>query len=179
MEELLRHISIRSGITIRGIQPVHGGDINKAYCLDANNGKQYFLKVNSAGQFPEMFELEREGLKELRQKGRLSIPEVLGSGTLAGQQWLLLIWLQKTTAKEGSFRLFGQQLADLHRHQQPYFGWHADNYIGSLKQVNTRADSWSVFFTEYRLNPLIRQLVDNGSFSKPEMAFAASFAQKL
>ena len=44
--------------------PVLGGDINRAYLLTHNKTK-YFLKINDAIRFPNMFTAESEGLKAL------------------------------------------------------------------------------------------------------------------
>ncbi len=45
---------------------VSGGDINKTYTVDTNRGL-FFMKLNSASDFPLMFQKEAEGLKALQQ----------------------------------------------------------------------------------------------------------------
>jgi protein-ribulosamine 3-kinase len=161
------------GIKITSHRPVHGGDINQAYCLEGDN--KYFLKLNDAGKFPNMFQKEAEGLNALGVAAGLKIPKVIKVGEVEDQQYLLLEWIENESATNSHWINFGQGLAKMHLQRQEYFGWVNDNYIGSLVQVNERCDTWSEFFTQYRILPLVKQLHDRGSFSKTDVAIAERF----
>jgi len=39
----------------------------------------------------------------------------------------------------------------MHQQQQPYFGWHRDNTIGSTLQLNSQSNDWLTFWREQRL----------------------------
>lgn len=45
-----------SGLKIKSISMVSGGDINDAFKLETEDGQYYFLKVNDCNRYPEMFE---------------------------------------------------------------------------------------------------------------------------
>ena len=64
------------GLTGASVKRVHGGDINQAYCVCANDAK-YFLKVNDARLYPGMFEKEASGLAALHEKTGLVVPGVI------------------------------------------------------------------------------------------------------
>ncbi len=167
-----------TGLTITGYEQVHGGDINKAYCLQAD-GSRYFLKVNDATLYPNMFEQEAAGLDELRKQGELLVPEVVQVGEAGGLQYLLLEWIEKGTAKEGFWEEFGRGLAMIHKKQQPFFGWKTDNYIGRLPQCNKKHNTWDEFYTECRIMPMVEILLNKGDFNKEDIAAAGSFCNQL
>lgn len=156
------------GINIYRLTPVAGGDINTAFRADVGN-TFLFLKLNDAVRFPGMFAREREGLEALFANGSCKIPAVVSCGSDDVHQWLLLDWLEQAPAHAGSMYAFGQELAHMHQREQPWFGWHNDNYIGSLVQVNTKSTSWPVFFVECRIRPMLEKLHGAGRISSNEM----------
>ncbi len=68
--------------------PVGGGDINEAYHLVLQDGRDLFLKVH-ANVAADFFTAEASGLAALRQAG-LPVPEVLG----CGRNYLLLSYVK-------------------------------------------------------------------------------------
>ena len=93
MQKLIQDIVAGCGITVKSFEVVHGGDINKCYCLHGPAVK-YFLKLNDAARFPGMFEMEADGLDALRNNGSLIIPPVIKYGIAEAHQWLLLQWIE-------------------------------------------------------------------------------------
>ena len=152
------------GLHVVRFERVHGGDINDAYCLITSSEK-YFLKVNSENKYPLMFEKEANGLALLHHNSTFIIPQVIKTGSCHDQQYLLLAWLEKGPPKKDMWSRFGEALAGMHKQSQPYFGGGEDNYIGSLKQVNTPYNDWHSFYAECRIMPLIKTLFDAGSYS--------------
>lgn len=167
-----------AGLTVTRYEQVHGGDINKAYCLHTTAG-QYFLKVNDAALYPKMSEQEATGLDELRKQGELLVPEVVQVGEAGSLQYLLLEWIEKGTAKPGFWEEFGRGLAMIHKQEQPFFGWKTDNYIGRLPQCNTKHTTWDEFYTECRIMPMVEILFNKGDFKKEDTAAAGSFCNQL
>jgi len=156
------------GLTITRYEPLHGGDINRAYCLYGNKDK-YFLKVIEEGRYPTMFEKEATGLQSLQVNSILKIPSVIKHGIVNNQQYLLLEWIGSGSIKPGFWEGFGAGLAQLHLKKQKFFGWDTNNYIGSLAQNNSIFPSWHLFYSECRILPLVKQLFDQGIFLKQDV----------
>jgi len=123
------------GLINSRFEAVHGGDINECWRIESK-GAIYFLKINEAKLYPDMFKKEAKGLDALKENSSLNIPSIIKNGSLDNKQFLLLEWLQNN-GKSTNWKTFGVQLALLHRKKQNYFGWEEDNYIGTLIQKNT------------------------------------------
>jgi protein-ribulosamine 3-kinase len=143
---------------------VGGGSINSTWQIDTNNGK-FFCKLNSASSYPQMFEKEARGLNTLRETGTVATPQVVAEGTCDGQQVLVLEWVEPGARTTSFWTNFGEQLASLHRQENADtdkpFGFHEDNYMGALEQLNTPMDNWCDFFLENRLQPQVRLALQN------------------
>ncbi|MSS75741.1 MAG: fructosamine kinase family protein [Methyloglobulus sp.] len=126
-----------------------GGDINSAYCLQGVE-KSYFVKLNRADTI-DMFAAEAAGLTELAATHTVRTPLPVVHGVSAANAFLVLEYIEFGVSNKTSDRLFGQQLALLHQQQQPYFGWHRNNTIGSTPQPNNRNEDWIEFWRTQRL----------------------------
>ncbi|WP_443868648.1 fructosamine kinase family protein [Mitsuokella multacida] len=136
--------------------PVGGGDINEAYHLVLQDGRDLFLKVH-ANVAADFFTAEASGLAALRQAG-LPVPEVLG----CGRNYLLLSYVKSARKSRDYWQQLGYELAKLH-HSDPTaftcghrFGFTQDNYAGSTRQHNRPSDSWIDFFRTQRLQPFLK-----------------------
>jgi len=176
MQTILQAIANNCGLHFTRYQEVHGGDINKTYCLYTTQEK-YFLKLNSNHSFPAMFQQEADGLEALRNNCSLVVPEVIKYGVVHDRQWLLLQWIEKGTVNKNTMHQFGTALANMHQTPQPGFGWHSDNYIGSLQQVNKQYNNWFECYTHNRIIPLVKTLFDKQIFSKQDADHAAAFCK--
>ena len=163
----LQPIFDRCGLSVDHYHPVSGGDINEAFCLYTCQGK-FFLKINSAALYPRMFESEAAGLQTLRKTAAVKVPAVLTFGEVGQHQYLLMEWLEKGAMSQGFWKSFGRGLAELHTETTSHFGWNEDNFIGSLRQTNTRCNTWSEFYGEYRLRSLAKCLYNTGAFSSAD-----------
>lgn len=137
-----------------------GGDINSAYQLQMAD-RSWFIKVNRPDLAP-MFEAEAAGLKELAGLNAVRVPQVIAHGQSERYSFLVLEHIDLGRLDSQSARLFGEQLATLHRHRQPFFGWHIDNTIGSTRQYNDRHDDWVEFWRDQRLLQQLRFAAENG-----------------
>jgi len=137
-----------------------GGDINSAFRLQAGD-KSYFVKLNRA-DLVTMFDAEFAGLQELARTQAIRVPAPVVCGQTAGHSFLVLEYVEFGCSNKASERLLGQQLAQLHQRQQPYFGWHRDNTIGSTLQLNSKSEDWLTFWREQRLELQLQLAAKNG-----------------
>jgi len=137
-----------------GTRIVSGGSINDSFQVETTNGK-FFLKLNSATRFPNMFEAEKRGL-ELLGHSSFVVPKPLKVGTHGDNQFILMEWIDKGAPAQGFWDEFGRSLAELHVLSSKRFGLDHDNYIGSLPQRNSEHANWADFYREERLIPQIK-----------------------
>jgi fructosamine-3-kinase len=151
------------GLAGATVHPVSGGDINEAYQVRYHQ-TWFFLKINNARRYPQMFQKEANGLQALRKAGSMRVPQVIQTGDCDNDQYLLLEWLEQGKPSGNFWENFGASLATLHRQTQPDFGWNEDNYIGSLLQKNTSDNNWPSFYARCRIQPLTTILAERKDF---------------
>ena len=154
---------IGNKVNIEGYSSVGGGSINQSYRLRTNEN-DYFLKLNVADRFPNMFETEKKGLQLLSENTSLQIPKVILNGDYEKTSYILMDYLAKGVPSNDFWKDFAYGLAEIHRCSAERFGLDYDNYIGSLPQSNRQLDSWSEFFQNERLLPLIKMAKDSGKW---------------
>lgn len=164
--------------SVANVSKISGGDINAAYRFTAGN-QDYFIKVNDAEKFPDLFRNEANGLNEIREKSAFKIPKIITFGERDAFQYLILELLTEGKASEQSWSAFAQNLAQMHKVTQENFGFYEDNYFGSQPQVNTEKINWPQFYAENRILPSIRQMVDKGVGSSKDAANAEKLCYKL
>jgi fructosamine-3-kinase len=125
-----------------------------------------------------MFEAEADGLVELREAAEVRVPEVVDCGILNGQAYIDLERLELEPATNATEKLFGEQLARLHRHTQQQFGWFRDNTIGLTPQHNDLCDDWVEFFRVYRLGFQVDLAITNG-YGKEITELAGTLACRM
>ena len=148
-------------------KPLAGGDINAAYRLLAEN-RSFFVKLNAPEQLT-MFEAEAAGLQALAQTRAIRIPEFIVCGKTADHAFLVLEYIALNNLNPCSEQLLGQQLAQLHRQKQAYFGWDRDNTIGSTRQINGQYHDWIEFWQEQRLGRQLTLAADHGYGGRLQM----------
>ncbi|MDD1626394.1 MAG: fructosamine kinase family protein [Methylococcaceae bacterium] len=137
-----------------------GGDINSAFRLQGED-RLYFIKLNRA-DLVAMFEAEFAGLQELEKTQSVRVPGPVVCGKTGEHSFLVLENIELGCSNKVSDRLLGQQLALMHQQQQPYFGWHRDNTIGSTLQINNQNNDWLTFWREQRLGFQLKLAGNNG-----------------
>ena len=165
-------------VLISEIQFIGGGCINEACSLKTNIGK-YFIKYNSASEYPGMFEKEAAGLKMLAATNTLTIPEVISSGESGKYTYLLLQQIENGIPGRNFWNDFGTKLADLHRSTSDYLGLDDDNYIGSLVQKNNPHPDFYSFFISQRIEPQLKEARNKGAFSQSETRYFDSLFNTL
>lgn len=152
-------------INIKGVTSVSGGSINNTYRLDTNY-LSFFIKINSASSYPNMFKKEATGLQLLRESKEIKIPKVILEEEWKDTSFLILEYIDSVTPKQNFWQDFGTKLAKLHQHTESYFGLEESNYIGSLHQQNKQHTNWTDFFIQERLQPQIKLAKDSGKMDK-------------
>ncbi len=125
-----------------------------------------------------MFEAEAEGLAELRSASAIRVPDVIDVGLNDGQSYISLEKLVLSRPTVETERVFGQQLAELHRHTQQQFGWHRDNTIGLTPQRNDQTPDWIEFFRKHRLQFQLELAAANG-FGGELLELGAQLCEQL
>ncbi|MCB0501444.1 MAG: fructosamine kinase family protein [Bacteroidetes bacterium] len=140
---------------------VSGGCINDCFKIE-NQHQSFFVKINSNKAYPNMFAAEVKGLDLLRESQTIHIPKVIKHFDINQNSFLVLEWVEKDAVTKEYWSDFGNQLAGLHQISSDDFGLQHDNYIGSLRQLNSFRKDWHVFFLENRLIPQLELGIQNG-----------------
>ena len=140
--------------------PVGGGCIHSAYRVTGDD-KSYFVKCDSAKCAP-MFEVEAQALREMAATQTVKVPRPVCQGAAKSTAYLVLEWLPLGTNRAAGDRILGRQLADMHRIEQPYYGWTQDNFIGSTPQSNDPTDDWCEFWRTQRLGFQLELAAEHG-----------------
>ncbi len=150
-QNIVEQIEIATGspFQLANAQPLAGGDINSAYCLQGQN-RSYFIKLNRP-ETSAMFAAEAEGLIELAKSKTVRVPAPVVHRSTEQHAYLVLEFIEFGSGGKTSQSLLGQQLALLHQQHQPFYGWRCDNNIGSTPQPNNRSDDWLEFWRIHRL----------------------------
>lgn len=176
--ELTLTDQLEKAVGISEIRSIEGGCINEALSLKTNVGR-YFIKYNSATEFPGMFEKEAAGLKILADTKTLEIPEVIATAETGQYAFLLLQSIESGAAGSHFWNVFGTKLADLHQNTSDYFGLDHDNYIGSLVQKNNLHPDFFSFFISERIEPQLKEARNKGAFSQSETRYFDSLFNTL
>lgn len=155
------------GARLTGAKPLSGGDIHRAFRLSAADGREWFLKTNTAPQAAAMFKTEAQGLALLGASRSVRTPKISGYGATAdGHAYLVLEYIAPGYKNRLFWENFGRGLASLHGNTSERFGFAHDNFIGSLPQSNTRHETWAAFYAEERLWPQMLLAREQGYFDK-------------
>lgn len=178
MNEILERLK-NLDLQIENIFPVKGGDINDTYRIESFNAK-YFLKLNTAQNFPQLFEKEAKGLQTIAETGILDTPKVIKYGfTNNDFQYLILDWLEKAEPLVDDWENFGRNLAKLHQQTNDHFGWEEDNYIAIILQPNHYKSTWEDFYATNRILPMIKLLSDKKLINQKEVKAAENLCNDL
>lgn len=160
IDAIIEELDLGDFLTSRTIT---GGSINEVFLIESTEGK-YFLKLNNAGRFPNMFETEKRGL-ELLSQSPFKVPLPLKVGICNNSQYILMNFIEPGAPGLGFWQQFGRDLAGLHLLSSKQFGLDHDNYIGSLSQSNEELDTWAEFYRTERLLPQIKLAQKSGKLT--------------
>ncbi|GAB5538357.1 MAG: fructosamine kinase family protein [Salibacteraceae bacterium] len=164
-------------VALESVHRVAGGDINETYCLTTTIGL-FFAKVNKQQEYPGMFKSEKKGLDRLSASD-FQIPEVIYCAEQGQYQILLMEWMESGQRDESFWTRFARSLSSLHQLSSDSFGLDHNNYIGTIPQVNYLMSSWTDFFVEQRIMPLLKKIRDAQVVDIQETKRVESIMQKL
>ena len=160
-QHVIHELAGSHGFKVEKITSLAGGSINQVYLLNTSEVKRV-VKINSAAKFPGMFTAEKQGLETLKQAEAFDIPEVLAIGEVEDKSYLLLEYKKEGAQKSHFWKVFGEQLSQLHKKTAKEFGFSDSNYIGSLPQYNGHCQTAADFYVSQRLEPQVRMASDRG-----------------
>lgn len=165
-------------IAIKYYTKLHGGSVNYSYQIATNRGP-FFIKLNRADSFPNMFSLEQLGLQTLKESNTLEVPTIIAEGEHDGVAYLVLEFIEVGQETSLFWETFGRQVAALHQIKEKQFGLTYSNYIGSLPQSNELVEDWSTFFGEQRIMAQAKMAFDSARIDKALLSELESIANNL
>jgi len=162
INNIVQQIEYATGQILKNyrLNSIGGGSINDAYQLQSDQ-QSYFIKLNQP-QLSAMFEAEAIGLEEMRALNCVRLPEVICHGQTEEHSYIVLEYIQLSSLRGQASQRLGTQLAQLHGHNQPYYGWQINNTIGSTPQHNKREHDWLSFWQKHRLGEQLKLVSKNG-----------------
>jgi fructosamine-3-kinase len=138
----------------------HGGCIHQAEIWSPAIGPSFFIKWGDYSR-ADMFQQEAIGLTALASTHTVRVPKILLAFAREDIDLsaLILEAIEVGSPSPSNWHEFGQQLARLHQStHSTQFGFSADNYLGSAKQLNEWSTDWSEFYGTRRLGYQVRWL---------------------
>ena len=149
--------------------PAAGGVVALAGLATLADGRRIFAKTLPVTH-SDLFPVEAEGLRALRELGGANTPQVLASTP----DLLVLTAMQPRGTDAAYWEDAGRMLARVHVTAiGDKFGWHRDGWLGRLRQDNTWTDDGYEFFAQRRIlrwlsEPLVQAAFDVGDRSALE-----------
>jgi protein-ribulosamine 3-kinase len=143
--------------SILSFTPASGGCINHGGKI-VTSARHFFLKWNDSQKYPGMFRAEAQGLQLLAAQKCVHVPSVVMHDAISKYQFIVMDFVLQLPPAKTFWEDLGFGLATLHRVTSNTFGLDHDNYIGSLPQINSAKESWSLFFIQQRLVPQLNLL---------------------
>ncbi|WDF53465.1 fructosamine kinase family protein [Mucilaginibacter sp. KACC 22063] len=171
-------VVLKDNVKINSTTAVSGGSINQAYCLGTNQGK-LMLKQNSKAAYPDMFACEALGLETIGDTRTIAVPQVILQSDFEDKSYLVMEWIESRRATEKGAERLGRKLARMHKHSHSAFGFNSDNYMGSMRQFNQKHETWSAFFVEQRLQPMVKAAIDKNKLNLTDLKNFELLYQKL
>lgn len=152
------------GWTVSDVRPVPGGDIARAFRVEADGHPALFAKTVTAPP-PGFFAAEARGLRLLAAAGPDGVP--VPSVVVVRDDVLVLEWIEQGSPTAQHAEDFGRRLALTHAAGFDVFGSTdgSDGYIGTLRLPGGPWETWTAMWAEGRVVPYLRAASDAGSLS--------------
>jgi fructosamine-3-kinase len=165
------------GQEVAGLEPIPGGDLNRAYRATLAGGARVFVKT-APDAAPGAYAAEAAGLRWLGEvEGGLPVPEVLA----VGEDFLALEWVDGGGRADEA--QLGRGLATVHGAGAARAGelpGGGDAYVlGPLTLPNAPRDDWPSFYAESRLLPLARMAAERGALDHSGVLAVEAVAARI
>lgn len=162
-----------TGVRATGDRPLSGGSA----VVSLEDGRTVVVKRGSG---PDSTVAEAAGLRWLGESGDVPVPEVHG----VDDDWLVVDYVPEGRPEVGAAEAFGRALAALHARSAPAFGaappgGPTEAWIGLARMRNEPHEDWPTFYARYRVEPYVRQAVDQGLFSPAQAAVFDTVCARL
>jgi len=147
------------------IELISGGDSSFSFELDIEGDKFFFKSLGHENALNN-YNQEHFSLDKLRNTEIIAIPKVESIIIDQESAGLLLEWIERKIPNQEELELFGTQIARLHKTNHENYGWPQDNYISILDQHNDWTETWTSFYIEQRITPLLEKGIDSNLFPK-------------
>ncbi len=159
---------------IAAVKPLMGGDINEVWHLLAPEGN-FVLKIPKGSTPNDLYPAETAGLNAIATTHAISIPCIQQTET----DYLLMDYVPTATPEKAFWQYFGEQLASMHQHPAPHFGFSCHTYCGLTPQYNPPMDSGHSFFWLHRLKPLGQMAQTLGYFTEKDAKQLERLSERL
>jgi protein-ribulosamine 3-kinase len=122
-----------------------------------------FVKLSTAANGLEQFEIELAGLRLLSARADVLVPAPVGNLPVEGGVIMILEGVQAIDRTRKQWKQIGQSLAQIHRVKGHQFGLETHNYFGPLYQDNRFSRDWPSFYAERRLWPRFMGAINSGN----------------
>jgi fructosamine-3-kinase len=156
--------------------PLSGGTNHRVWLVTRADGARLVVKT-TPGLPPDAFPAEADGLRALAGSGLIGAPAVLG----AGPGYLVMAALRPAPPLTDApfWERTGRDLARLHARPGERFGWHRDNWLGLVRQVNPWTDDCYEFFARHRLLRYLPEPAARALLAPDERAAVERIAARL
>jgi fructosamine-3-kinase len=121
-----------------------------------------FVKLSTAANGQEQFEIEQEGLRFLTQTAGVRTPAPIAILPSGNGVVMVLEGVQELPRTSMEWRQIGQTIAKIHENRGTQFGLDTHNYFGPFYQDNRPLPDWSTFYAERRLWPRFMGAINAG-----------------
>lgn len=164
---------------IKSISTLSGGDTAQVFKVTTQSDV-FVLKSSNTASAENLLLAEVTGLKQIEATKTIATPPSYAYGTIGTNTYLILEWIPQKTPDAKAMEQLGSQLAALHSASgSNTFGSTENNYIGTLKQVNTIETNWGIFFSKHRLNAQLILAKNLGYLSLADIPSLESMEQLI
>ncbi len=145
----------------------------------SDGSQAVFVKLSTAANGLNQFEVELAGLRYLAERAGVLIPTPSGNIEVEGGVLMVLEAAQEVERGARQWREIGQTLASIHRTAGKTNGFEQQGYFGPLYQDNRPMASWREFYTERRLWPRLVEAIDSGNLPTETIRQVEAFIARL
>lgn len=149
-------------------------------CAVLSNGSYaVFFKMSQSQNARAKFELEESELRYLSTRCNVRTPKTITIHESDGITLMIMEALDAIDRGTKQWREMGKSLAKIHLVKGEYFGFQTNGYWGPLFQDNRPDSSWSTFFVERRIIPLLKIAVDSENIPEAEIAKVEKVVERI